>query len=365
MAKGDGRRVVVKIGTGVLTRGVGELDTDKMSAICHQIADAKSKGCEVILVSSGAVGLGMGKLGLKSRPKQISSVQKCAAVGQGILIETWADLFEPHGITVAQLLITRDDVDSLTRHKAMRDLLNDLLEDGILPIINENDSVSAAELNIKFGDNDVLSSLVATLSKADSLMILSTAPGLIDMKGTGKVVPLVEKVTPEVRAMACGTTSATAVGGMITKIKAAEIATSSGCDVFIASGSEQRVIGRILEGESVGTRFAASKKSKSSKKRWLAHFGRTIGRISVDEGAEKALREKGSSLLPAGVKGVWNNFSKGDLVEIVNLDKNYVIARGIAEMGSEEIEKILSSNCTAKKCGHKDVVVHRDHLALV
>ena len=121
----------MKIGTGVLTRGVGELDTDKMAAICCQIADAKSKGCEVILVSSGAVGLGMGKLGLKSRPKQISSVQKCAAVGQGILIETWADLFEPHGITVAQLLITRDDVDSLTRHKAMRDLLDELLEDGI------------------------------------------------------------------------------------------------------------------------------------------------------------------------------------------------------------------------------------------
>ena len=198
------KRIVVKLGTGVLTSSAGRLDLSRMKNICAQIAEAMKNSWQVILVSSGAVGLGMGKLGLKSRPKQISSVQKCAAVGQGILIQTWAELFEPFGISVAQLLLTRDDLDVLPRHKAMRDLIDELLADSIVPIINENDSVSAAELNIKFGDNDVLSALVATLSKADELAIISTAPGLIDMRGTGEIVRRVEKITPEIRAMAGG-----------------------------------------------------------------------------------------------------------------------------------------------------------------
>ncbi len=364
MSADRAKRVVVKLGTGVLTFGVGQLDTQKMKSICEQIAEAKKNGVEVILVSSGAVGLGMGKLRLKSRPKQISAVQECAAVGQGILIQTWAELFAPFGITVAQILLTRDDVDVLSRHKATRDLLDKLLEDDIVPIINENDCISAAELNIKFGDNDVLSALVATLSKADKLLILSTASGLIDMKGTKKVVSVVEKITPEIRAMASGTTSATAVGGMITKIKAAEIATSSECDVYIADGSAEKVITKILGGEKIGTRFLAQTDSVSSKKRWLAHFGKTIGKIYIDEGAAKALRNRGGSLLPAGVKNVSGKFGKGDMVEIIDAEKDYVVARGLAEESSEEIRKSIKE-VPHKKCGHKDVVVHRDNLAIV
>ncbi len=361
----NAKRVVVKLGTGVLTYGVGQLDTGRMRSICKQIAEVKKRGTQVVLVSSGAVGLGMGKLGLKARPKRIGAVQECAAVGQGMLIQTWAELFEPFGTTVAQILVTRDDVDVLARHKAMRDLIDRLLSDGIVPIINENDCISAAELNIKFGDNDVLSALVATLSKADKLMILSTAKGLVDINGTGRIIDTVEKVTPEIRAMARGTTSATAVGGMITKIKAAEIATSSGCEVHIANGSEDGVIPRILEGEKIGTLFLALPKSVSSKKRWLAHFGRTIGKIYVDGGAAKAMRNTGSSLLPAGVKEVSGNFKKGDLVEIIDAENNYVTARGLAEKNSDEIKSFLGAKRGGKKCGHKDVVVHRDNLAIV
>jgi len=358
------KRIVIKLGTGVLTSGVGQLDMERMKNICAQISAGAKSGWDIIMVSSGAVGLGMGKLGLKARPKQISAVQMCAAVGQGILIQTWGELFEPFGITVAQILLTRDDVDVLPRHKAMRALLDELLAKGIVPIINENDCISAAELNIKFGDNDVLSSLVATLSKADALAIISTAPGLIDMQKTKQVIKRIEKITPEIRAMAGGTTSATAVGGMITKIKAAEIATSSGCDVYIASGSDTKTLPEIFGGGNPGTLFVGNGESASAKKRWLAHFGRTIGKIFIDEGAAQAIHSCGSSLLPAGVKMISGKFAKGALVDIVDISKGYVVARGLAEDSSENLKKMLEEH-SDKKRGHKDVVVHRDNLALI
>lgn len=363
MAGMRNRKIVIKLGTGVLTHGIGELDTARMGAICAQVADALKSGWKPILVSSGAVGLGMGRLGLKSRPKKTSSVQMCAAVGQGILIQTWGELFAPFGVCVAQILLTRDDLDVRARHKAMRDLLDELLGEGIVPIINENDCISAVELNIKFGDNDVLSSLVAALSKSSKLLILSTAPGLVDIGGTGEVIPEVLKIDAGIRAKAGGTSSATAVGGMTTKIKAAEIATSSGCEVFIASGARNGVIADILAGKNPGTRFAASGSGANSKKRWLAYFGRTIGKIFVDAGAADAIRNKGSSLLPAGVRAVSGKFSKGSLVEILDADSGDIVARGLAEENSEEIKESLSA--ARKKCGHKDVVVHRDNLAVV
>jgi len=362
MEKSCKKRIVVKLGTGVLTSGFGCLELGKMSALCAQIADAKKRGIEVILVSSGDVGLGMGKLGLKTRPKNIRKVQMCAAVGQSILIQTWAELFAPFSISVAQILLTRDDVDVLSRHKSIRELLDEILADGVVPIINENDCISAAELNLKFGDNDVLSSLVATLSKADELMIFSTAKGLIDMQGSGEVVKEVAKITPEIRAMAGGTMSATAVGGMITKIKAAEIATKSGCDVYIARGDAENILTDILDGKNPGTKFLASKSAISSKKRWLAYFGKTIAKIVVDEGAVKALRSSGGSLLPAGVRAVSGKFAKGEMVEIVDEASGFAVARGLTEVESGELEQMRKH---VGKCGHKDVVVHRDNLALI
>lgn len=356
------RRIVVKIGTGVLTSGVGCLEIGKMKSLCAQVAEAKRRGIEVILVSSGAVGLGMGKLGLKSRPKNIRKVQMCAAVGQGALIQTWAEIFAPFSITVAQILLTRDDVDSLSRYGSVRELIDELLKNSVVPILNENDCISAAELNMKFGDNDVLSALVSTLAKADDLMILSTAKGLVDMAGTGRVVKLIENITPEIRAMAGGTQSATAVGGMITKIKAAEIATRNGCDVYIARGDDENVLIDILDGKNPGSKFVARKNPSSSRKRWLAYFGKTIQKIVVDSGAARALREDGRSLLPAGVISISGDFDKGEMVEIIDSGTGHPVARGLAEVGSEQLERMRKKT---GKCDHKDVVVHRDNMALV
>lgn len=346
-----------------MTSAIGQIDASKMGAICAQIARARASGAEIALVSSGAVGLGMGKLGLKARPKQICALQKCAAVGQSVLIHMWEELFDSHGLSVAQLLLTRDSFDSRPRTRALRELVEELLRCGIIPVINENDSLSAAELNLKFGDNDILSALVATLIKATDLVILSTAKGLLDMRGGGEMVKLVDRVTPEIRAMASGTSSATAVGGMITKIKAAEIATGEGCDVYIADGLQPDSLSKILAGENPGTRFAAYRSCANSKKRWLAYFGRSIGKIFVDEGAAVAVRSRGSSLLSAGVRGVSGKFQSGALVEVVDFSNGDVVARGLARMDSEALRGILDSGKSGA-AGSK-IVVHRDNLALV
>ena len=194
------RRVVLKIGTGILTSGVGQLDTAKIMALGREVAALRQAGLQVMIVSSGAVGLGMGRLGLAKRPAKLTSVQKCASVGQSILIDTWQRAFNPFGLTVAQLLYTRDNLGPRGPHLAVKELLDEILADGLVPIINENDSVSTEEL--KFGDNDTLSALVASLAGADLLILLSTAPGLVDRQGTGQIIPVVEKITPQIEALA-------------------------------------------------------------------------------------------------------------------------------------------------------------------
>ena len=245
------RRVVVKLGTGVLTSGIGQLDTARIADLAAQLASLRSAGTEVIVVSSGAVGLGMGALALTKKPKDVSKKQACAAIGQSRLMQVWQTAFAPHALTVAQVLLTHDDLRVRSRYLGVRETLRQIIGYGAIPIINENDTVSAAE--IKFGDNDTLSALVASLVEADHLLILSTAPGLIDLKGTGEIVPVVEKITPAIEAMAGGTTSETATGGMISKITAAKLATRAGCGVFIASGDAPAIIARLLGGTGPGT----------------------------------------------------------------------------------------------------------------
>jgi len=360
------KRVVFKLGTGVLTSGVGQLDNARIAGIGREIADLRARGVEVVVVSSGAVGLGMGRLGLKQRPKALSSVQKCAAVGQSILIETWQRALEPYGLNVAQLLLTREDVQGRSRHVAIKTLLNEIIADGIIPVINENDSVSAQE--IKFGDNDVLSALTAILTRSDLLVILSTAPGLIDMKGTGKIIPVVEKITPEIEAMAGGTQSATAVGGMITKIHAAQIATRAGCGVFIASGEDPSVVGALFSGRAVGTFFVPNKIPMDSRRRWIAYFNRTDGGVRVDAGAEKALRTGAASLLAKGVTQVDGRFAAKDVIAVRNA-QGAIIARGIARFADADAQKIVgkSSDEIKKlfpKLRHTDVI-HHDSLTLL
>src|SRR5258708_29491326 len=224
------KRIVVKLGTGVLTSGIGQLDEQRIAQLCGELSALRHGGTEVIVVSSGAVGLGMGRLGLSKRPKELSRKQACAAVGQSLLMQTWQRGFSPLRLTVAKVLLTHDDLRVRSRYLGVKETLRQLIAYGTIPVINENDTVSAAE--IKFGDNDTLSAMVASLVEADYLVILSTAPGLIDMKGSGQVLPVVEKITPEIEAMAGGTTSETAVGGMVSKISAAKLATRAGCGVF-------------------------------------------------------------------------------------------------------------------------------------
>jgi len=362
----NAQRVVIKLGTGVLTSGTGDLNIDVVRGIAEQVTALKARGLEVILVSSGAVGLGRGRLGLTQRPKRLAALQMCAAVGQSKLTELWQNAFEPHGITVGQLLLTREDVRSRKRHVAIKDLFEELLSTGIVPIINENDTVSAAE--IKFGDNDVLSAMVSAMTKAHLLIILSTAPGLVDMEGTGEIIPVVESITPEIAAMAGESGTVVGTGGMITKIEAARLATRAGCGVFIGSGKDAAIIAALFEGHATGTVFTPNRLPMRSRKRWLAWFVKPQGKLVIDAGAVRALREKGSSLLAKGVIGCEGEFAEGDVV-VVYGPEGETVARGLAGYPSQELRQILgkpSSEIQEMFPGHRRVeVIHRDALVLV
>ncbi len=359
-------RIVVKLGTGVLTSGIGQLNTARIAGICKQVAELKKAGCEVIVVSSGAVGLGMGALKLAKRPREVSKKQACAAIGQSRLMQTWQEGFAPHGLTVAQVLLTHDDLRVRARYLGVKETLRQLIDYGTVPIINENDTVSAAE--IKFGDNDTLSAMVASLVEASHLFILSTAPGLIDMKGTGKIVPVVERITAEIEAMAGGTTSETAVGGMISKISAAKVATKAGCGVYIASGSEAEIVLRLLAGSAPGTFFEPSGLRMEAKKRWLAYFQRPRGTIFVDANAARALRDAGRSLLAVGVVRSDGRFASGEVINISGPD-GAVIARGKSAFESGEFSKLAGLKSDAMRARYPErkrlEVVHRNDLVLV
>jgi glutamate 5-kinase len=363
---GRPRRVVVKLGTGVLTSGIGQLDTARISAIARDLADLRSAGTEVIVVSSGAVGLGMGALGLARRPREVSRKQACAAIGQSRLMQTWQAAFAPAGLTVAQVLLTHEDLRARDRYLGVRACIRELVDYGTIPIINENDTVSAAE--IKFGDNDTLSALVASLLEASHLVILSTAPGLIDLKGTGEIVPVVEKITPEIEAMAGGTTSETAVGGMVSKISAAKLATRAGCGVFIASGAEPRILARLFAGTAPGTFFVPAGLPLEARKRWLAYFQRPTGTITVNGPAVPVLRDEGRSLLAVGVTGVSGHFKSGDIVNVAGPD-GVVFARGKTPYGSDEVAALAGLRSEDVRQRHpsrqRHEVVHRNDLVLL
>ena len=360
------KRVVVKLGTGVLTSGAGLLDTERIAGVCTQLAALKSSGTEVFVVSSGAVGLGMGRLAMARRPSETAKKQALAAVGQSLLMETWQAGFAPHGITVAQVLLTHEDLRARERYLGVKETLAQLIGYGAVPVINENDAVSAAE--IRFGDNDILSAMVASLVGAQFLLILSTAPGLVDMKGTGRVVSVVERITPDIDAMAGGTTSETGVGGMVSKLAAARLATKSGCGVFIASGAEPDIIPRLLSGTGPGTFFVPSGLPLEARKRWIAYFQRPSGTILINAFAVPALREQGRSLLAVGVTGVTGQFSAGEVVDIAGPD-GAVIARGKSAFGSDEIPALTGKKGDEVRALHpsrrKIEIVHRNDLALL
>ena len=360
------KRVVIKLGTGLLTSGAGELNTTRIAAVCAEIAALRARGTEVLVVSSGAVGLGMAALRLTKRPKDLSKKQACAAIGQSRLMQAWQAGFAPHGLTIAQVLLTHDDLRVRARYLGVQETLRQLIAYWTIPVINENDTVSAAE--IKFGDNDTLSAMVASLVEADYLVILSTAPGLIDLRGTKQIVPVVERITPEIEAMAGGTTSETAAGGMVSKIAAAKLATRAGCGMFIASGAEPEIIARLLAGRGPGTFFVPSGLPLDAKKRWLAYFQRPAGTIYVNANAVPVLREQGRSLLAVGVTHARGEFAAGDIVNIAGPDDT-VIARGKATFASEEIPALAGRKADALAALHPNrkrlEIVHRNDLVLL
>jgi glutamate 5-kinase len=348
-------RLVVKLGTGVLTDARKQPDLAQFDQLVAQIALQRQQGREVVLVTSGAVGAGMGVLGYDKRPAELAELQACAAIGQSRLMSTYDKLFARHQLGVAQVLLTHDDLQHHERHLNARNTLVRLLRHGIVPIINENDAVSFTE--IKFGDNDKLSALVACLLPADLLVILTTVDGVIVNYGqpNAQLLATVEAITPEVEALAGGTTSATAVGGMTSKIQAAKIVARSGIPLVIAPGKKTDVLQRVTNREAEGTLFVPNQKRLASRKRWIAFFHRPAGIIQVDDGAKQALREQGKSLLAPGIIRCEGTFQKGDVVTICDINGTE-FARGITEVPAESIR--------LKQMPRREVI-HRDDLVIL
>ncbi len=348
-------RIVVKLGTGVLTDSSKQIDPAQLEQIVAQVAALRAAGKEVIVVTSGAVGAGMGALGYATRPNDLAEKQACAAVGQSRLMATYEKLFAKHNLVVAQVLLTHDDLEHHERHLAARNTLVTLLKHGVVPIINENDAVSSAE--IKFGDNDKLSALVASLLPADLLIILTTVDGVIEnfSKANPKTISVIEQIDEQLEKIAGGTTSATAVGGMASKVQAAKIVIRSGIPLVIASGKKKNVLAKVLAGDDEGTVFVPQADKLQSRKRWIAFFHHPKGALFVDNGAKQALREKGKSLLPPGVARCEGDFSVGDVVRICDLEGTE-FARGIAKFDSAAVrERKLP----------KEELVHRDDLVIL
>ena len=364
----NAKRIVVKIGSNLLTEK-NRLNLEMLEKIVDQLASLHKKNKEIILVTSGAVASGMGKLNLK-RLTSIPQKQAAAAVGQNLLMGIYEKLFKKKGCFIAQILLTSEDVQNRERYLNVRNTLLTILHYKAIPIVNENDTVAIDE--IKFGDNDTLSALVAGKVEADLLIILTDTKGLYttDPKRKGKKGRLIEEVseiTPQLERMASGPGTLRGIGGMVTKLRAARIARSSGIAMVIADGRRRNVIKRILAGERLGTLFLPKERLKS-RKRWIA-FGVVLkGKIKVDEGAEEAISKRGKSLLPSGIIKVKGRFSIGDGVSIIDKEGEE-FARGIVSYSSGEIEKIMGKKTQKieKILGYKDYdeVIHRDNLVIL
>ncbi len=365
------RRIVIKIGTNLLTHGGKRLNRERMADFARQIAALRGQGVEVVFVTSGAVAAGASANVPPPGGKGIPVRQILAAIGQPLLMRTYAELFEPHGVAVAQALFTRTELQRDGYLNARNTLLG-LLEAGVLPICNENDVVAVAELQ-QIGDNDTLSALVANLVDADLLALLTDIKGLYtsDPRNDASAihVPVVERITREVEAMAGGAGSRSSVGGMATKIKAARMATAAGTDVVICQGTIPDVILAIANGEHVGTRFASKvSRTNSLREAWMASDLARGHRLVVDSGAARALLANGRSLLPAGIVAVEGSFQRGDTVEIRAAGGD-ALACGLANYPSDELRKIMGKRSSeiAKLLPESfgDEAVHRNNMVFL
>jgi len=363
------RRIVVKIGSNVLTGADGRVNERLIGELARQIAGLCREGREIVLVTSGAISTGMVRMGLVKRPNELPQLQAAAAVGQSHLMNLYAKQFSAQGMEVAQILLTADDLKVRQRHLNSRNTIIALLERKIVPVINENDTVSAEE--IKFGDNDTLSALVSNLVKADLLVILTDIEGLMrrdPKRGGGELIREVRSMSPEIEALAQGAGSARGTGGMASKLKAVKMVTSSGEAAIIADGRAGDTLEKLFAGEELGTLFHPASGKLRGRKRWIAFFIKPKGKIVVDDGAASALLNRGKSLLPTGVNDVVGDFKGGDQVSIITL-AGREIARGLTNYTAEDLRKVkgLKTGAIHGVLGYKDYdeVVHRDNLVLI
>ena len=364
------KRIVIKVGTSVLTGGGLDLEQAHIVELVRQSAELQKAGCDVVICTSGAIAVGRARLGFPKLPDSIGSKQLLAAVGQSKLMLTWERLFEIYKINVGQILLTRADVVDRLRYLNASDTFSALLTHKIVPIVNENDAVATAE--IKVGDNDNLSALVATLVNADLLLLLTDQPGLFtaDPRSNpdAELIPEVHKIDDSLKALAGDSKSGLGVGGMATKLQAADIARRGGSAVVIASGRAPDVILRAARGETVGTRFPALETRLESRKRWILAGPRAAGKLLVDEGAVKALCFNGRSLLAAGILDVTGNFARGDTVLICDRQENE-LARGIVAYASDALKQIIGnhSDRIAERLGYSygPAIIHRNDMILL
>lgn len=366
------RRVVVKLGTNLLTAGTSRLDLEVMAALVGQVARLIRSGHEVACVTSGAIAAGRHRLGTNDRRRDVQFRQVLAAVGQSYLMHSYDQLFSWHDLVVAQVLLTKDDIADRVGYLNVRNALLSMLGLGVIPLINENDVVSLDEIaEAKIGENDNLAALVANLVDADLLVILTNTDGLYtadpSLNPTATLIPRVERIDAAIEAFAGGARSASSRGGMRTKLQAAKLATSSGVDVVIANGHAPAILDRLTAGESVGTLFTATADRVESRKRWMLSGMAVRGRITVDDGAERALREQGKSLLPPGVVGCDGAFQRGDVVTVHNRE-GMLVGSGIVNYGDADLARIRGqrSDRILDILGHSHgaEVVHRDNFVL-
>ena len=365
------KRIVIKVGTSTITYTNGKRNFSQIDRLAREISDLQNQGKEMILVTSGAVAVGVDRMGLPGKPKTIPGKQAAAAVGQGVLMHTYEKFFADYGQIVAQVLITKTEAIDRHRYTNTRNTFMELMRQRVIPIVNENDVVALDEL--KIGDNDNMSALVAGIVDADLVIILSDVDGLYTANPQthpdAVIVPEVAEITPEIEASAGGVGSARGTGGMATKIQAAKAATSSGIHLVIASGTEKNAITRVLQGEELGTLFVSRENRLQFRKRWLAFGAKIAGSIVVDDGCAKAVRKAGGcSILPAGVFAVQGEFLPGSTVSVIDKDA-HELARGLVHYSSAELEQIKGCNSgeIANILGHKnfDEVIHRDDLVIL
>ena len=364
------KTVVVKVGTNVLADATGQLDRHRIQSLADQLHRVRAGGRKVVLVTSGAIGAGVGKLGLGKRPTDLPQLQACAAVGQSALMQLYQECFTPHSIHTAQILLTAGDFDSRGRYLNVRNTIRTLFEYDALPIINENDTVSVAE--IKFGDNDHLAAMVTNLLRAPLLVLLTNVDGLYsdDPKTNpdAKLLATVPNIDRSVSELAAATKSALGTGGMKSKLRAARLATAAGGAVIMANGSHDGILDRIFAAEPVGTLFLPHGEDVPAWKRWLGFTARPKGTLHVDTGAKRAVVEQGKSLLPVGVTTVEGEFGKGDVVSICD-EAGGEIARGLSNYSSEDASRLRGKQteqiATLLGSVPYPELVHRDNLVVI